>query len=88
MTREFPASATAQDLSQPRYARQAKVGVHLESALLEAMAEIDRGECVDLTPDMLDRWERTGEFPWLWDRFDDEHVHLLVLRGEPPVPEE
>jgi hypothetical protein len=25
---------------------------------------------------------------WIWYRFDDEHVELITLRDEPPVPED
>jgi hypothetical protein len=23
---------------------------------------------------------------WIWYRIDEAHVHLLAVRGEPPVP--
>ncbi len=36
----------------------------LEQELLEAVAEIDRGECIELTPEQLDRCIVDGEWPW------------------------
>jgi hypothetical protein len=29
-----------------------------------------------------------GQNFWIWYRFDDEHVDILTLKNEPPVPED
>lgn len=29
-----------------------------------------------------------GQNLWIWYRFDDEHVDMVTLKSEPPVPED
>jgi hypothetical protein len=36
----------------------------LESELRQAVADIERGDCIELTPDQLETWAETGELPW------------------------
>lgn len=36
----------------------------LEQELREAVAEIERGDCIELTPEQLDRCIEHGEWPW------------------------
>jgi hypothetical protein len=44
--------------------RAVRVSAELEAEILEAMAQEERGEYIELTPEQLDRWVQTGEFPW------------------------
>jgi hypothetical protein len=50
--------------------REAQVSPELEAAIGVAMAQIDRGEYIELTFEELDHWAETGEFPWS----DDESL--------------
>lgn len=54
-------SAPAESALEPR---EVRVSPELEAELLEAMAEIDRGEYVELTLEQLDHAAATGEWPW------------------------
>jgi hypothetical protein len=33
------------------------------------MAQEERGEYIELTPEQMDHWAATGEFPWSEDEF-------------------
>jgi hypothetical protein len=41
-----------------------RVSPELEAEIVGAMAEIDRGEYLELTPEQLDHAAATGEWPW------------------------
>ena len=38
--------------------------IDLESELRQAVADIERGDCLELTADQLENWADTGELPW------------------------
>jgi hypothetical protein len=44
--------------------REARLSPELEAELLEAMSEIERGDCLELTPEQLERCIVDGEWPW------------------------
>jgi len=44
--------------------RDVRVSPELQAELVQAMAEIDRGEYITLTFEQLDRAAATGEWPW------------------------
>lgn len=46
-----------------------RVSPELEAEIVEAMAEIDRGEFIELTFEQLDHAAVTGELPWPDDEF-------------------
>jgi hypothetical protein len=64
------------------------------------MAEFDRGEynaddlpgpadvLVKLAPGFAHVRRVPGQNLWIWYRFDDEHVDMVTLKSEPPVPED
>ena len=58
---QTPPSA-APPLSIPR--RVVKAAPDLEQELLQAMAEFDRGEYIELTVEQLEHCAATGESPW------------------------
>ena len=41
-----------------------RVSAELEAEIVEAMAEFDRGEYIELTREQLDEAASTGEWPW------------------------
>jgi hypothetical protein len=41
-----------------------KLSPELETEIVEAMAEIDRGDYLELTSEQLDHAAATGEWPW------------------------
>jgi hypothetical protein len=43
---------------------EVRVSPELEVEIVEAMAEIDRGDCIELTQEQLDHSIATGELPW------------------------
>jgi hypothetical protein len=49
---------------------EVRVSSQLEAEIVEAMAAIDRGDCIELTVEQLERGAATGEWPWP----DDESV--------------
>jgi hypothetical protein len=53
-------AAAANEAGSPQF----KLTAELERELREAAAEIDRGDCVELTPEQLERCIREGEWPW------------------------
>jgi hypothetical protein len=67
--RSAPSSPTPQ-VESATGEREVRVSPELEAELLEAMAQADRGEYIELTPQQLARWVETGEFPWS----DDESL--------------
>ena len=44
-----------------------RVSPELEAEIVEAMAEFDRGEYIELTREQLDHAASTGEWPWAKD---------------------
>lgn len=48
-----------------RATRAYELSPEVERELRDAIAEIDRGEYIDLTPAQLQAWAETGELPWL-----------------------
>jgi hypothetical protein len=64
MSAPLTSSARPEAASEPR---EVRVSPELEAELLEAMAQIDRGEYIELTFEELDRWAERGEFPWSED---------------------
>jgi hypothetical protein len=50
--------------SKDRDLREVRFSSELEAELLEAMAQIDRGEYLELTFEQLDHAAATGEWPW------------------------
>ena len=44
--------------------REVIASPELAAELIEAMAQIDRGEYIELTPEQLDHAVATGEWPW------------------------
>jgi hypothetical protein len=62
-TRSSPAgSSAAPDTALP--ARGVRVSSELEAELIEAMAQMDRGEYIELTIEQLDEAAATGVWPW------------------------
>jgi hypothetical protein len=61
--RSSPLDSTA-PADAPSETREVRVSPELEAELLEAMAEIDRGEYIELTFEQLDHAAATGEWPW------------------------
>ena len=58
-TRPTKASTSAAPSSQAL-----KLSPELEKELREAVAEIERGEGLEVTLAELEAWGETGEFPW------------------------
>lgn len=44
--------------------REGDASPELAAELREGIAQLERGEYIELTPEMMDHWEKTGEFPW------------------------
>ena len=57
-------STVSADAASASTAREIRVSSELEAELLEAMAQIDRGDYVELTFEQLDHAAATGEWPW------------------------
>jgi len=47
-----------------RSATAVEASPELKRELLDAVAEIDRGDCVELSPEQLERCIVDGEWPW------------------------
>jgi hypothetical protein len=58
---ESPTKASAVTLLS---ATAVEASPELKRELLGAIAEIDRGECVELSPEQLERCIVDGEWPW------------------------
>lgn len=41
-----------------------RVGIELEQELRHAVEEIERGDCIELSPEALDLWADAGVVPW------------------------
>jgi hypothetical protein len=59
-----PSSPTKASPVTPRSAAAFEAPPELRRELLEAVAEIDRGECIELSPEQLERCMVDGEWPW------------------------
>lgn len=57
---EEPSATTASGAQR----RTPQLSADLEHELREAIAEIERGDCIELTPEQLDRCIEHGEWPW------------------------
>jgi hypothetical protein len=44
--------------------RTSSVGAELEQELRRAVEEIERGDCIVLSPEALDLWADAGVVPW------------------------
>ena len=63
--RSAPSGSTVPaDAALASTVREIHVSSELEAELLEAMAQIDRGDYVGLTFEQLDHAAATGEWPW------------------------
>jgi hypothetical protein len=53
------------NMSSPTAKRVASTGaIDLQSELRQAVADIERGDYLELTADQLENWADTGELPW------------------------
>jgi hypothetical protein len=59
-----PSSPTKASPVIQRSAAAFEAPPELRRELLEAVAEIDRGECIELSPEQLERCMVDGEWPW------------------------
>ena len=53
------------NMSSPTVKRVASTeAIDLESEVRQAVADIERGDYLELTADQLENWADTGELPW------------------------
>lgn len=52
---------TRPEMAKPR---TSSVGAELEQELRQAVEEIERGDCIVLSPEALDLWADAGVAPW------------------------
>ena len=57
-------SSTKGSAVTSRSATAVEISPELKRELLGAIAEIDRGECLELSPEQLERCIVDGEWPW------------------------
>jgi hypothetical protein len=57
-------SPTEPPVGAPRSPSRVTVPPDLEQELRQAWSEFERGECIELTPEQLDRWADDGVVPW------------------------
>ena len=49
---------------------KARPSLDLASELRQAVADIERGDYIELTPKQLESWAETGELPWADESHD------------------
>jgi|HubBroStandDraft_1064217.scaffolds.fasta_scaffold3231563_1 hypothetical protein len=59
-----PSSPRKASVVKPPTASATQASPELKRELLEAVAEIDRGECIELSPEQLELCIVDGAWPW------------------------